>query len=31
MQCKDGKFSHSGGRQGSCSYHDGNRRPLYKH
>ncbi len=30
IQCKDGMLSKSGGRQGSCSYHDGNRRPLYK-
>ena len=28
-QCVDGLFSHSGGRSGSCSYHGGNRRPLY--
>src|SRR2546421_3877320 len=28
-QCVDGMFSHSGGRSGSCSYHGGNRRPLY--
>jgi hypothetical protein len=28
-QCVDGMFSHSGGRQGSCSYHGGNQRPLY--
>jgi hypothetical protein len=28
-QCADGMFSHSGGRQGSCSYHGGNQRPLY--
>ena len=28
-QCADGLFSHSGGRSGSCSYHGGNRRPLY--
>lgn len=28
-QCADGMFSHSGGRQGSCSYHRGNRQPLY--
>src|SRR6202022_1431590 len=28
-QCADGMFSHSGGRQGSCSYHGGNRQPLY--
>ena len=29
IQCKDGMFSRSGGRQGSCSYHGGNNRPLY--
>ncbi|HWL37647.1 MAG TPA: hypothetical protein VNQ77_15785 [Frankiaceae bacterium] len=28
MQCDDGMFSHSGGRQGSCSHHGGNDRPL---
>ncbi len=28
-QCVDGTFSHSGGRQGSCSYHGGNRQALY--
>jgi len=28
-QCVDGMFSHSGGRQGSCSYHGGNQRPLF--
>jgi hypothetical protein len=28
-QCQDGMFSKSGGIQGSCSYHGGNRRPLY--
>jgi hypothetical protein len=25
----DGMFSHSGGRRGSCSSHDGNNRRLY--
>jgi hypothetical protein len=30
IQCVDGEFSHSGGVQGSCSYHDGNARPLYR-
>jgi hypothetical protein len=30
-QCQDGMFSKSGGRSGSCSYHGGNRRPLYSH
>lgn len=29
IQCQDGMFSKSGGRSGSCSYHSGNRRPLY--
>lgn len=28
-QCNDGMFSHSGGRSGACSYHGGERRPLY--
>jgi hypothetical protein len=28
-QCMDRMFSHSGGRQGSCSSHGGNQRPLY--
>jgi hypothetical protein len=28
VQCKDGMFSHSGGRQGVCSYHDGQGRAL---
>jgi hypothetical protein len=28
-QCADDTFSHSGGRQGSCSSHGGNRQPLY--
>src|SRR5262249_20411269 len=28
MQCRDGPFSHSGGRRGSCSSHGGNRRAL---
>jgi hypothetical protein len=31
MQCQNGMFSHSGGRSGSCSWHGGNRRPLYRH
>lgn len=30
IQCKDSMFSKSGGIQGSCSYHQGNRRPLNK-
>jgi hypothetical protein len=30
IQCVDGEFSKSGGIQGSCSYHGGNARPLYK-
>jgi hypothetical protein len=28
-ECNDGTYSHSGGRSGACSYHDGERRPLY--
>jgi hypothetical protein len=28
-ECNDGTYSHSGGRQGACSYHHGERRPLY--
>lgn len=28
-ECVDGTYSHSGGRQGACSYHGGERRPLY--
>jgi len=28
-QCKDGTYSHSGGRQGACSSHSGELRPLY--
>jgi hypothetical protein len=31
MECKDQMFSHSGGVQGSCSYHGGNNRPLKQH
>lgn len=30
MQCEDLMFSHSGGVRGSCSYHGGNKRPLYR-
>jgi len=30
IQCSDGMFSKSGGISGSCSYHGGNRRELYK-
>lgn len=29
VECNDSMFSHSGGRQGACSYHDGEQRPLY--
>jgi hypothetical protein len=29
-QCSDGMFSLSGGRRGACSYHGGERRPLFK-
>jgi hypothetical protein len=28
-ECKDGSYSHSGGRSGACSYHGGELRPLY--
>lgn len=28
-ECNDGTYSHSGGRQGACSYHGGEMRPLY--
>jgi hypothetical protein len=28
-ECRDGTYSHSGGRQGACSYHGGEMRPLY--
>jgi hypothetical protein len=28
-QCVDGTYSHSGGRSGACSYHGGERRPLF--
>jgi hypothetical protein len=31
MQCRDLMFSHSGGRSGSCSWHGGNKRALYRH
>ena len=27
-ECMDGKYSHSGGRPGACSYHGGEQRPL---
>ncbi|MQA28020.1 MAG: hypothetical protein GEU94_21785 [Micromonosporaceae bacterium] len=30
IQCKDGMVSMSGGRRGSCSHHDGNRRPVFQ-
>jgi len=29
IECADGKVSMSGGRQGSCSQHGGNRRTVY--
>ena len=29
-QCRDGTYSHSGGRRGACSYHRGELRPLYR-
>ncbi len=28
-ECNDGTYSHSGGRQGACSYHGGEMRPLW--
>jgi hypothetical protein len=28
-ECNDQMYSHSGGRQGACSYHGGEMRPLY--
>lgn len=31
VECKDGKFSHSGGVRGACSFHGGVWRPLYSH
>jgi hypothetical protein len=30
-ECKDGAYSHSGGRSGDCTHHGGPRRPLYSH
>lgn len=30
-ECKDGRYSHSGGRPGDCSHHGGVLRPLYGH
>jgi hypothetical protein len=30
-ECQDDSFSLSGGRSGSCSYHGGDKRPLYSH
>ena len=29
VQCHDGTYSMSGGRQGTCSYHHGEGRPVY--
>jgi hypothetical protein len=29
--CRDGMYSHSGGRRGACSHHGGVDRPLYRH
>jgi hypothetical protein len=29
-KCRDGTYSMSGGRQGSCSHHGGNLRPVYR-
>jgi hypothetical protein len=31
VQCQDDMFSKSGGKQGSCSRHGGDKRPLYSH
>jgi hypothetical protein len=31
MECRDTSYSKSGGISGSCSYHNGNWRPLYSH
>ena len=31
VECEDGMFSHSGGRQGVCSHHGGYGRTLYRH
>jgi hypothetical protein len=31
IECQDGRFSKSGGIQGSCSQHGGDLRPLYSH
>ncbi|GHP00940.1 hypothetical protein KSF_109870 [Reticulibacter mediterranei] len=30
-ECHDGKYSKSGGKQGACSGHGGEKRPLYAH
>ncbi|MFI9572044.1 hypothetical protein ACIG5D_11485 [Microbispora rosea] len=30
IECSDGAFSMSGGRQGSCSHHGGNHRPVHQ-
>jgi hypothetical protein len=30
VECNDGMYSMSGGRQGACSYHGGERRPVYR-
>ena len=30
VQCKDGKFSMSGGRPGSCSSHKGEGKPVFR-
>lgn len=29
VECRDGMYSMSGGRHGACSYHGGERRPVY--
>jgi hypothetical protein len=31
IECKDGMFSHAGGRPGACSSHGGVNRTLYGH
>jgi hypothetical protein len=31
VQCRDGDFSHSGGRSGVCSHHQGYSRTLFRH
>jgi uncharacterized protein DUF4236 len=31
VECRDGQFSHSGGRSGVCSHHGGKARTLFRH